>query len=530
MNPTESAPPPRRNLIVFLCDQLRCDYLSLYGCTGVPTPNLDRLAARGVVFDRAISQSPVCCPSRATMMSGRYVSDHGAWTNDMPCRPGLTFLPERLNDLGYRTGAFGKLHHAPIDDVRGFTTHHLFEEGRLGEREPYLQWLKQRHPEVTELWNHDRQQFQFDDEDYYEHWIASRAIDFIEAESSQPLMAWVSFQGPHGPYDPPASVAGSCDPTKLPDTIDPLNETFMAEVLASRCARMSAPFKDEDARNRLRVAYAEMIVFIDQQIGRVLEALERSGQLEHTTILFSADHGEMLGDHGLEEKGPFPYRQHLEVPMLIAQHPSLVDQVGTRSDALVGTIDLPGTLLDLAGDPEPIGQSRSLLASLGLASSETAHPISTPASSSQAPITPPREVIFSEFGDCLKVAESAQHRFGYYPFTQDMFLYDPIQDPEMLRNLANDPAYVDVVQRMLQHVVDFQLIAKGVRIEAHDLVQSQQRGLAAKDPHYADRMPLVFALSQKHIEQLTAAGLDATYNQAFEHRRPAHGYWPAYWE
>ncbi len=101
----------KRDIVVILCDQLRCDFLSLYGCRGVPTPNLDCLVRQGVVFDRAITASPVCSPAHASMMTGLYPTRHGVWKNDLPYNPGLDYLTERMNALGYHTGAFGKLHH-----------------------------------------------------------------------------------------------------------------------------------------------------------------------------------------------------------------------------------------------------------------------------------------------------------------------------------------------------------------------------------------------------------------------------------
>ncbi|MEM1108593.1 MAG: sulfatase-like hydrolase/transferase [Planctomycetota bacterium] len=505
-------PETRRNVVVFLCDQLRRDFLSCYGGSGVPTPNLDRLANQGVVFDRAIAQSPVCGPGRASMMTGRFVSDHGVWANDLPPRPGLDFLPQRMNDRGYITGAFGKLHHTPGEDTKGFAVDHLFEEGRLGDRDPYFQWLKERHPEITGVWNIDQEKFAFEDEDYYEHWIASRAIDFIEdhAGGDAPLFAWVSFQGPHQPYDPPASVVGSCDPAALPPVIDFKPQSLPNPILDARRARVLPVFNNRAALDKLRVAYAEMIVFIDQQIGRVLEALEAARQLENTTILFSTDHGDMLGDHGLQEKGPYPYRQHLELPLILSNHPGLA--AGTRSDTLVGNIDLGATALDIAGDPTPFGFARSLLGPLGHTN------------------PPARETNFSEFCDSLKIVETAEFRFGYVPFTNDKFLYRPADDPEMTRNLADDPKYADVVQQMTQHVIDFLLLAKGVGIEAHDLSHRQQAGLAEKDPAFAERMPIVFPLTADGRQRTLDAGIDATFNQALEGRPVTHAYQPAYWK
>ncbi|MBB6430309.1 sulfatase family protein [Algisphaera agarilytica] len=503
---------PRRNVFVFLCDQLRSDFLSCYGCAGVPTPNLDRLAANGVVFDRAIAQSPVCGPGRASMMTGRFVSDHGVWANDLPERPGLEYLPQRMANNGYTTGAFGKLHHTPGLDTKGFHIGQLFEEGRLGDQDHYFQWLKARRPEITGVWNIENGQFAFEPEEYYEHWIASRTIDFIDqhAQDEAPMFAWVSFQGPHQPYDPPSTVVGACDPEKLPPVVNFAPESFPHSSLETRSARVLPVFKDKPALDQLRIAYAEMIVFIDQQIGRVHDALDAAGQLEKTTILFSTDHGDMLGDHGIQEKGPYPYRQHLEIPLILSNHPGL--DAGSRSQTLVGNIDLGATALDIAGDTRAFGAARSLLGPLGACNA------------------PPRTTNFSEFCDSLKIVENDRFRFGYIPFSKDIYLYEPAEDPEMTNNLADNPAYAEVVREMLQHTVDYMILAKGVGIEAHDLVWDQQRGLADKHPAYADEMPIVFAMTQDEYQRTVEAGVDATFNQPFEGKPVRHGYQPAYWQ
>ena len=165
------------NILVILCDQLRKDFLSCYGGTVCNTPNLDALAAKSVCFTNAITASPVCAPARASMMTGRYVSDHGVWTNDMPFREGVDYLPQRMNQAGYRTGAFGKLHHFPAKDGKGFSTYALMEENRLGDKDDYFQWLRARHPEIRGVFTCKKDGgFAFAEDEYYEHWIADRAM------------------------------------------------------------------------------------------------------------------------------------------------------------------------------------------------------------------------------------------------------------------------------------------------------------------------------------------------------------------
>ncbi len=499
-----------RNVIVFLCDQLRPDFLSLYGCDAVPTPNLERLAKMGVVFDRAITQAPVCAPSRACMMTGRYVSDHGVWSNDLPFRDGLEYVAERFNAMGYATGAFGKLHHCPPDDAKGFQVYHAMEEGRLGDREPYVQWLKQRHPEVTGFWNMDGYAFRYTEKDYYEYWIASNAMEFFEQQTGagRPFFGWVSFQGPHTPYDPPPEVRGTVDVDRIPKPLK--RKDGYDTVPHHRIREVTFGLHDQEDIRARRIAYAEMIVAIDRQIGRVLDKIEALGQMDNTTFIFSADHGDLLGDFNLNEKGVFPYRGCLDVPMIVANHPDLPR--GARSRSLVGTIDIPGTALAVAGDDQPFGVSRNMI--------ELGRP---------DPVNP-RTTNFSEFCDGMKLVENERYRFAYYPFTGRAELFDLDNDPDQLTNLADDPAYAPLRVEMMQHLLEYQLIAKGVVVEAHDMVVEAQHELNIKHPAWAKQMPIVFPLTKEKYEALKAAGLPADMNRFCEGTKPLNCYQPAYWE
>lgn len=504
----------RRNVVVFLCDQLRPDFLSLYGCDAVPTPNLDRLASDGVVFDRAITQSTVCGPARASIVTGRFVSDHGVWTNDVPFRDGLSYLPERMGAEGYVTGAFGKLHHYPPHDVKGFDHAVQFEEGRLEEREPYLQWLRGRRPEVTELWNREGHEFAYDEEEYYERWIASHAIDFVGEHAGdadeRPFFAWVSFQGPHGPLDPPSSVKGTVDAGELPEPIrKPEDESAIPAVHRYREA-LGRDYDGLEETMERRTAYAETIVEIDRQIGRVLDRLEELGVAEETTFLFSADHGDLLGDFGLDAKGPYPYHGQLAIPLVVANHPDV--EAGTRSDCLVGNVDVPGTCLDVAGAEKPIGVSRSLLEQTG----------ETPGAE--------REVNFSEFCDSIKTVETRRYRYSYYPFTGTTTLFDLEEDPEERHDLAGDPEHADVERELLMHLIDFGLLGEGVRVEAHDFVPEQQAGVSEKHPAFAEDFEVAFPLSSADRRRLEAAGLSTEYNEFCRGLDVVSHYAPPYWE
>jgi arylsulfatase A-like enzyme len=488
----------KRNVVVILCDQLRKDFLSIYGCNAAATPNLQRLARMGVVFDNAITQSTVCAPARASMMTGRYVSDHKVWANDLPFRDGVEYIAERMNQLNYTTAAFGKMHHKPANDPKGFQNMVFMEEDRLGPNEPYLQWLKKHHPQVKSVFNYDQDKlvFDFTEEQYYEHWIASQAIKFIEhhAESSnKPFFAWISFQGPHGPFDPPKEVKGSVNAALLPERIRDFKN--IREIPNQVHQYRSAIFSlagDDDRLREIRIAYAEMIVEIDRQIGRILQKLESLAIMDNTTVIFSADHGDSLGDHMQKGKGPYAYSPQLNIPLIVSNHPEI--KAATHSDSLVGNIDIPGTVLDIAGAKRTIGYSQSLI---NLAR--------------QNPVNP-REVNFSEFCDSVKTVENKRYRYSYYPFLNFSELYDKKNDPHELHNLAGRGEYAQLEAEFTRHIIEFGLIAKGFTVEAHDFVRDAQQGLRKKNPVFEHEFPLAYPIQLRHREMLKKAGLEEDYN------------------
>lgn len=483
-----------RNIVVLLCDQLRRDFLSFHGCQAMALPNLDRIAAMGVTHDRAIAASPVCGPCRACLMTGERIARHGVWTNDMPFNPGVDFIAERMNALGYRTAAFGKMHHTPSEDAKGFQQWHGMEEGRMGDRDHYLRWLRERHPEAAGVFNLQGRAFAYEDADYYETWIADRAIDWLKkAPAEQPFFAWVSFQGPHGPHDPPPGVLGTVDGSKLPPPVPADGLADVGTVDAHRRALFGTDDLSPEEVRAMRVAYAESLVAIDREIGRILDTLERSGQLENTTILFSADHGDMLGDGARNEKGPQPWQAQLAVPLILANHPGI--PAGGRNEWLCSNLDIPGTVLDVAGDARPIGQSRSLLSLRER----------------------PRKQVFSEFCDSMKLIETEDYRFCYYPFTGDRGLFRCVngQWDESI-NLAGQPDYAAVEVELLAALIDEMLAAKGPRIEAQDCNPQVQAGLGAINPDWLQTFPVAFPVTgAERRRRLRAAGLADDYDAVF---------------
>ncbi|MGL4736292.1 MAG: sulfatase family protein [Cellulosilyticaceae bacterium] len=502
----------KKNIVVILCDQLRPDFLSLYGGHLVDTPHIDALATMGVVFDQAITQSPVCAPARACMMTGKYVSSHEVWTNDVPFREGLKYLPERMNDAGYHTCAFGKLHHFPADDPKGFQYVRQMEEGRLGADERYLTFLKKRYPDVASVFNVDAQGFKYTEQDYYETWIAEEAIHHITTcvteEINQPFLAWISFQGPHSPYDPPQEVKDQVDIEQIPAYRFAPDSDISSIVTYRRVLGREEGWEENVKDTRKK--YCEMIVAIDRQIGKIMDTLKTLGIFEETVFIFSSDHGDLLNDYdGLVSKGPFPYSAQLNIPLILANHPEVLK--GKRSNHLVGNIDIGATVLEIAGDTKGFGQSYSLI------EQSKEHPAYT------------RRVNYSEFCDTMKLVENQTYRFCYYPFTKDTALFDKTHDPNESVNLSGNPEYAQIEMTFLRDIIDFLIISKGIRIEAHDFLPEQQKGVLEKSPQFLDEFVVAHPISSKHeLEKLRKAGLDDQYN-AFCKGMPVKAHYGCYW-
>lgn len=512
----------RRNILMIVCDSLRPDFLNAYGADFIPTPNIDALAANGVTFDNSITASTVCAPARASMMTGEFVSGHGAWTNDIPCRDGIKYLPERLREAGYMTAATGIFEHAPVDNRLGVDYLMLFDPVHAGEDicdggERYMDYLKSKHPEATRPFEKDGLHFKYPEEDYYDRWTTERATEFIDSYVSTgkapngaapenegaPFCLYCGLFAPHGPLVPPKEVSGSVDIDKLPPHINSTRQD-VADVEKFRRAFLNShealvdPESVTEERREMRRAYCEMIVEVDAMVGKLIKSLKDNGVYENTTIIFTSDHGSVDNDYNVVTKGPWPYKAQLFVPLIISNHPGLKN--GTHCDTLCGNLDIGATALDIAGDNKRFGVSRSLLGLLD-------------------GTVPEREVNMSEFCDSSKTIVDKRFTYIYYPFTGQSYLYDREKDPKEMTNLTGKPEYAEIECKFLMHIIDFLTIAKGVKIEAHDMVPSVTEGIEKKDPKFLDNFEICYPLgSMTAIERLKAAGLAWDYNEFCKER------------
>ncbi|MCK4282674.1 MAG: sulfatase-like hydrolase/transferase, partial [Candidatus Brocadiae bacterium] len=402
--------PTRPNFLFIITDQQRADTLGTYGCTLDATPNIDRMGAEGVVFRRGYCNNPLCMPSRASILTGRYPSVTGVRTNGCVARDGLPLLPELLAAAGYRTGAVGKIHYHPASaEPQGYWP----ENRRMAASDadltrPYLGFqtialgvgsgdvvsglhsrgLKEQSPEVyakrgprhalvaPDPWLLEADKIQtyktaIPEELYPTTWIVDRAIEFIE-QADEPFFAWCGIPDPHHPFNPPGRYWDMFNPEDMP--LPPRREGELEDKPPHFRGYYDGHYKDVDTdgfllgchnltdrRLRLiRAAYYGMVAMIDDNVARLLDALRAKGVEENTVVVFVSDHGEFLGDHGFVLKGPMHYESVLRVPFIL-RCPALIP-AGHCVEGLAGLIDLFPTILELAGVPVPDGtQGQSLL-------------------------------------------------------------------------------------------------------------------------------------------------------------------------
>ncbi len=398
-----------KNILFIMFDQLRFDYLSCAGHPHLKTPHIDRIAENGVRFTRAYVQSPVCGASRMSTYTGRYPSSHGAQFNGFPLRIGEMTLGDHLRPLGMGCWLIGKTH-MRVDQAGmerlglsadsiigarqaecGFDVWQrddgLWAEGPDGfydkNRSPYNAYLKSKgYPgnnpwadfanagvegnDIASGWfmTNANKPANIAEEDSETPWLTSEAIKFID-QAEGPWCAHLSYIKPHWPYIVPAPYHDMFGPEHVPpplrDAIErddphPVYEAFMNN-------RIGKAFSRDEVRNKVIPAYMGLIKQCDDQMGRLFDHLEATGQMDNTVIVITSDHGDYLGDHWLGEKDLF-HEQSVKVPLIIYDPSDQADATrGTTCDALVEAIDLPATFIEIAGGevPDHIVEGHSLM-------------------------------------------------------------------------------------------------------------------------------------------------------------------------
>lgn len=385
----------RPNILWICSDQQRWDTVARLGNSKIRTPHLDDLARGGVAFRRAYAQSPICTPSRASMLTGRYPAAHSVYRNGNDIFPRHEILVTRmLADVGYDCGLVGKLHlsaakayeRRPDDGYRVFQwSHHPRPDFKRGH--DYEDWLRfEKRVDSVALY---RGVADFcgpgvPAEYSQSAWCAEMATRFIQQKRDAPWLLSVNFFDPHAPFDAPPEYLERyrADDMEMPlwresdgerwrdfaaidqQQVRPRDPRTQTTTAGARTLDDSVDFAssvplDYDAL-AVKANYYAMIEQIDTQVGRIGDALRESGQLSNTVVIFHSDHGELLGDHGLMLKGCRFFDGLVRVPF-IWSFPERF-QAGLESDALVELVDIAPTLLALAGIENPWWmQGRSLL-------------------------------------------------------------------------------------------------------------------------------------------------------------------------
>jgi choline-sulfatase len=462
--------------VLWICtDQQRFDSLGCYGNEFVDTPNIDRLAERGVQFDQAFCQSPVCAPSRASFLTGRYPRTTGVRQNGQQISDNETLVTKSLADDGYTCGLAGKLHispcnphaeHRPMTETRiddGYSEFHWSHDpNRTWPTNEYRQWLRERGAEYDPTPHPDSEYVETDEDPdtFQTTWCAQKAINFVEeaADFEQPWLYSVNFFDPHHPFAAPEEYLeryeAMLEDIPLPEYEDgELDDKpdFHRDYHEGAYRNPDLfPFADMDETDHrlLRAAYWAMVDLVDDQVGRLLDALERTGQREDTLVIFMSDHGELLGDNGAYLKGPFFYEQSVRVP-LIASMPGEIRE-GATSDALVELVDLAPTLLDAAGvDREPGMQGESLWPMLTGESDLDEHRDAVYAECYNAP-----GAIWDDTRQYVTMVRTDRYKLAKLHGEDTGELYDLEADPTETENLWNDPEYADRKADLLSRLTD----------------------------------------------------------------------------
>lgn len=451
------------NIILIYPDQHRGDTMGCVGHPVVRTPNLDRIAAEGVAFTRCSTNSPLCMPARASMMSGQYVNEHGVWNNAINAdRHGPSHV-RNIRDAGYHTALFGKTH-LYLHQGAGHTSGYLqelkdwgFEEaheitGPLASARvdsPYTDYLAEKglldvHREAMRVYlrgmargySHPWEQVPclLPTEDHMDAYTGRKSAEWIRNyKGDKPFYLQVLFPGPHDPFDSPAEYRAMYNPEEMPMAImDKPAEPISPQV--ERVLKLSNLGTMTESHNRvMRTYYYGKVTLIDEYIGLILKALEERGMLGNTWIVYTSDHGESLGDHRLNHKMVF-YESSMNVPCII-RPPDKVK--GWKSKALTDQLDVVATLADIAGAKQMDGSGgRSLLPQV------KAGPDAPGAQQG-------KEVIFSELYG-YSMARTERYKMTVITETrQPVELYDMENDPNELRNLAADPSMEKVRREML---------------------------------------------------------------------------------
>lgn len=443
----------RPNILWICTDQQRFDTIAALGNEHIRTPNLDKLVESGVAFTQAYCQSPFCTPSRASFLTGMYpdaihacMNGNDHWDNAAP------MITKTLAETGYDCGLSGKLHlssarpghseERPDDGYRVFHWSHDPED-RWPEGHAYNDWLRSQGTDYNSL---IQKHGSIPAPLHQTTWCTTMAMDFIREKRSGPWLFSLNIFAPHslnGKMVPPKDYVRRFDVDELPGPYFHASD-LQAQKRLKGVGFQTEPrqYPEKDAK-RYQAEYWALVEHIDENIGRLMEALEKTGQRDNTIVIFTSDHGESLGDHGLRRKGCRFYEGLVRVPLIISW-PNRFKQ-GLRSDALVELTDIVPTLLESSGLVVPKNMhGHSLLTILIGNADPHVH----------------REYVRSIFyragsGNSYgSMIRTRNHKLVIYHGNRLGELFDMKKDPHEFNNLWDDPALAEVRFKLMKIALD----------------------------------------------------------------------------
>lgn len=480
----------RPNILLITSDQQHWNTIGAFN-KEIKTPNLDRLVREGTTFGRAYCPNPTCTPSRSSIITGMYPSQHGAWSLGTKLLEDRPTVGDALTREGYRTALVGKAHFQPLESTDAFPSvesfgmlqnldywksfhgpYYGFQHVELARNhtneflvgQHYALWMEEQgcanwrdyftpptgtmDPSIKHAWA-------IPEEYHYDRWIAERSIELMEqyVGEEEPFFLWSSFFDPHPPYLVPAPWDTMYDPNALtlpvitPGEHDRNPPHFGMTQLAHpdfsafeetgkgvQGYRSHLHITEEEKRRNMATYYG-MISLMDKYIGKLLDRLDKLGIADNTIVIFTTDHGHLFGHHGLNFKGGFHYEDMIRLPFLV-RYPEQVPAAAS-CDALQSLVDLAPTMLSFAGIDIPLNMTGKDQSCVWRGEQDKARDYIL-CEHHQEPTTVHQKTYVDE-----------RYKLTLYYKRQYGELFDLVEDPGEIRNLWDDPTAIELKSRLL---------------------------------------------------------------------------------
>jgi arylsulfatase A-like enzyme len=459
-------------IILITCDELRKDILSSYGNKAISTKHIDELRRSGTDYENCYTASPWCLPARCSILTGLYPHKSGAYSNFRKCSldAGINNLFQELKNNGYSTTVFGKCHFAPVpygdtrpdktlpyDEFKKYYESLGIDHLELEDDKQVSVWFYDDYskeldkagyltPYRDAVWNKEYQKvFHFPGPAnlHPDMWVGDRAVSYIQNCEEESLFAWISFSGPHYPFDAPEEYWNQVDEDELTPMIIENSDLDSADRIhhdsyhggrnsnidgAAQATDRACKNYSQDYWRRLRISYNANVKLIDDQVGKIIEAVQKKYG-DNTLIIFTADHGEMLGNHGLWGKHNCGYEEVWKIPMIV-KFPHQIE--GKQRSNLVNSTDILPTCLETAGGTKISCDGLSLY---------------------QEEIG--REYTFAE-GEGYMAVTDGKYKYIHVQKEKENYreLLDMQSDPHELKNHINTPEYQPLLSRLREKLIE----------------------------------------------------------------------------